>query len=350
MARVCIFTFAFGDNYGAVLQAYALGEVIREKGHQVEYLNLTWSTWRYRIISKITPLSYRFNSFREKYLKNFSNPCNDIADLKKLAKNPADIYIVGSDQVWNPNITTTRVKHYFFDFLPDNIRRASYAASFGTSCWERPDLIDEVSTLLKKFSVISVREKSAIGICKSTFNIMDVYQVLDPTLLLGKFDKLLTKPKDENQIVGFMFNPSTEYYSLLKGLSELSETNVLIMDLPNRKWGKGAFNFRLSPFASPEQWVTNIAKSKFVVTDSFHCMVFSILFRRQFVFIPTNKAIMGRVTSLLESLDLMDRIYNSPMDVIKDGKFQSEIDYDAVHDKLSQLRAYSNDVLDKILQ
>lgn len=350
MARVCIFTFAFGDNYGAVLQAYALGEVIREKGHKVEYLNLTWSTWRYRIISKITPLSYRFNSFRQKYLRNFTCRCKDINDLRNLVKNPADVYIVGSDQVWNPDITAKRALHYFFDFLPDMVKRASYAASFGISNWERHELINEIADLLKKFTVVSVREKSGIEICKSTFNIKDVYQVLDPTLLLGRFDKLITEKNHRDSLVGFMFNPSKEYYNLLREISVICGYKILIMDLPNRKWGTEIFNFRRSPFSSPEQWVTNIAKSKFVVTDSFHCMVFAILFRRQFVFIPTNKAIMGRVTSLLESLDLMDRIYNSPMCVIKDEGYQSIIDYDAVHDKLSQLRAYSNDVLDKILQ
>ena len=103
--KIGILTFAKGDNYGAVLQAYALAEVLRRMGYGVEFFYLTWTTWRHDLAAFVTPLSRRFESFRREYICTFSKECHTKEDLAQASKG-LDCCIVGSDQIWNPAITT----------------------------------------------------------------------------------------------------------------------------------------------------------------------------------------------------------------------------------------------------
>lgn len=346
--KISILTFAKGDNYGAVLQAYALGHVLQNLGYDVEYISLTWTTWIHSILSRITPLRKRFQNFRKKYLINFSKKCVSFQDLKDSVSN-TDICIVGSDQVWNPDITTIRALHYFFDFAPDSTPRISYAASFGVSKWKWDNLTNEVESLLKKFHSVSVREESGVAICKSTFNI-HATKVLDPTLLLESYDNLLKKPLLENYVLGFKFITSPEYFSLLKHVAASINASPLIMDLLPRnlketRIGKASF----SP--SPEQWVTNIAYSQFVITDSFHCTAFSLIFKKNFIVILPERLekVQDRLYSLLEELGLENRIFTSIEEAKKSNIWNSSINYDIVNQKLSQLREESIKFLDKAI-
>lgn len=141
--KIGILTFAKGDNYGAVLQAYALATVLREMRYEVEFFHLTWTTWRHDLATFITPLSKRFELFRKEYIGSFSKPCHTKDDLTEVSKG-LDYCILGSDQIWNPAITTHRALRYFGDFLPDRIKRFSYAASFGYDSWCFPELTDDV--------------------------------------------------------------------------------------------------------------------------------------------------------------------------------------------------------------
>lgn len=347
--KVQILTFARGDNYGAVLQSYGLAEVLRRMGYDVEFLSLTKrATWRYKIISNLSPLKRGFENFRKKYLRKFTKPSLSEDELRKVSADAA-CCIVGSDQVWNPSITSVRTPLYFFSFLPKDKPRISYAASFGTETWNYPEIIPMVKEYLDRFTAVSVREDTGVKICKDTFCV-DATQVLDPTLLLGDFKDLLVKPKYKDSIVGFNFNPTKDYYMSLKKISDLLNAKVLVMDLPSRKMSAGMLSFRMSPFSSVEQWVTNIANAKVVVTDSFHCLAFSILFHREFFYIAKNKKLLTRVTSLLSALDLSDRIFQSTEDFNKfldSGGLEkiSKIDYEVVDKKLDKMRRHSKDFL-----
>ncbi len=337
--KICILTFAQGDNYGAVLQAYGLAKVLRQMGYDPQFVYYTWDTWKYRIISRMTPLRRRFANFREKYIKNFSLPCYNKEDLAKVCED-ADICIVGSDQVWNPAITKHRALHYFFDYLPDGCPRIAYAASFGRSNWDFPELYDDVKVLLSKFNQIGVREDSGVSICSDIFDVKAV-QVLDPTLLAGNFNEILKYPRYKHRLVGFMFNPSREYYQALGIISDILNVKTLVMDLPSRKTRVEVLKHKVSPFSSVEDWVTNIAYSEFIVTDSFHCLSFAIMYQKQFIFIASNKTLMGRAVSILSILGIKDRIYSTPSEVISSRAWLNRIDYNEVQAKLEVLRAKS---------
>ena len=341
--NIGILTFSKGDNYGAVLQSYALGQWLRSKGHNVEYINYTWSTLRYRITSNLTPLKKRFEIFRNKYLINFSKECNTKEDLTEAIKEK-DLVIVGSDQVWNPDITGYRAKHYFLDFVPYSIPKIAYAASFGKSQWEWPELTDEVNILLQKFKSISVREEDGARICKKIFGV-DAKVVLDPTFLINNYDSLLRKPKYANRIVGFHFYPSNSYYKLLKELGQIRQKRILVMDLPSRHTTMKVLEFSISPFCKVTDWLTNIAYADFVVTDSFHCLAFSLIFKRQFIFIATNSRLVSRISTLLDKLEIKNRVYFNHQDAIDAIPTLTFIDYKKVDRKIEEYRTESENFL-----
>lgn len=341
--KISILTFSQGDNYGAVLQSYALGEWLRNKGHDVEYIYMTWSTWKYELISTLTPLKNSFKQFRRKYLKNFSSKCTTTQDLSNSVSH-TDLCIVGSDQVWNPDITTTRALHYFFDFVPDNILKASYAASFGKKEWEWNNITSSVKSLLNRFYKISVREEEGKEICKKRFGI-NAQVVLDPTFLLNDYQKILKKPKYSDHIVGFMFQPSDKYYDMLTWLGNTTGKKVLVMDPPSKRTKLNVLRFIYSPFSSVNSWVTNIAYSSFIVTDSFHCLAFSIIFNKQFIFIASKKHLLSRVTTLLDKLQIKDRIADNPEDARNLITKLIPIDYKRVNEVLKEERVKSEEFL-----
>ena len=342
--KICILTFAKGDSYGAVLQSYGLASVLRNWGHDVEFFHLTWyNSWRQRVWSVITPTSYRFERFRKQYLRSFSSPCFNGEDLRKAASK-AELCIVGSDQVWNPDITKKYMLHYFFDFLPASVPRISYAASFGNSEWDNANQTSAVKSLLEKFSAISVREDSGVTICREVFHVQAV-KVLDPTMLVNDYVKTLRIPKYVPRIVSFKFAQSTEYYSLLSSIKEKLGLPVVVMDPLTKSSFRGMIRFSPSLFNSIESWIGHIASAELVVTDSFHCMVFSILHRRQFIVVPGQNKRRGRMYSLLKELGLLDRYYETYEEVVKTGRWKSRIDYDHVFEILGRRKKESLDFL-----
>ena len=234
--KVAILTFSRTTNYGAALQCYALSSFIRKAGHEVIIFNapldsegaieVSLARLILRKIKKTlkniissnkqsnsefvryyrdekekkediywdNQVKLLFDSFNQTYLPPFTKELKNEQDFKKQYPQ-ADLYIVGSDQVWNLSITQSQKKIFFFSFLKDEAR-ISYAASFGGSTqWlGTKEETQEIYRLLKKFKGISVRENSGISILHNTFHLNGV-EVLDPTLLLSgtEYDKLAEK-------------------------------------------------------------------------------------------------------------------------------------------------------------
>lgn len=337
--KIGILTFAKGDNYGAVLQAYALAEVLRRMGYCVEFFHLTWTTWKQDLYAFITPLSRRIDSFRSKFIGSFTKECHTKEDLAMAAEG-LDCVIVGSDQIWNPSITTHRALRYWGDFLPEGVRRFSYAASFGYDSWRFPELTDEVRKLLMRFNAVSVRENEGVRICHDVFG-LNAVKVLDPTLLLGDFSPLLHKPAFKDAVVGFKFVPSDTYYDVMRLVARELNTFPVLMEGLSKTTFKAGRNVSRCLFPSPQTWVTNIANARFVVTDSFHCMVFAILFKKEFAVIPVNSALQSRMTSLLNDLGIGDRLFSSYQELLDRKIWSTTIDYVEVDKRLENLRKHS---------
>lgn len=354
MMKVGILTLGLKDNYGGILQAIALYSFLEKNEYRpvlirkypiekpikmiiknilkfIPYQNvkgLRISNLKYNqnlefwshYISRQTPIFTR-----KEQIENYINE-NDLSAL-----------VVGSDQVWRYTyINDSEYDTYFLNFkLRKELKKISYAASFGINEWERPECSMEVSSLLEKFSSISVREKSGIEICSNSFSIKNVCQVLDPTLLIGStFFKDMIKL--ENQKISDCVT-----YVLDKNYKKKE-----IIDSINKKYNNQNNKDLLTntSMLSVPQWVENFNNTKMVITDSFHGMVFSILFEKEFFVIINKDRGSDRFISLCEKLDLLDRLLDS--DTVEANLMNLKpLNYIEINKKLSEMRETSSKFL-----
>jgi hypothetical protein len=342
-----ILTFSKVYNRGANLQAYALKHYLETRGCDVYFIDLQLPT------SKDISIKGRFwawgqnivaGHFRRRAGFKYTQHYGSTQELHNNLPY-ADIYIVGSDQVWNPEITGTHdFLAYFFNFLPNNVKRISYAASIGTDSWKYGRLTRQISEQLRKFTAISVREESAAAICRTEFNV-NAEVVLDPTLLLREEDLLRLIGKHP-----IIPSETTFVYLLYTGGSTVEDTKMIHKVSGNSKLSGLNIGFisKLSTFYSIEHWLWQIACSNLIITNSFHCMVMAILLHKDFIVIPPYPGRETRITSLLNKLCLSHRYLRSRPD-IKDIRnvIETKINYNEVETKLQCLREDSEKFIEQ---
>lgn len=375
--RIGILTLPPHDNYGGILQAYALQTVLERWGHDVVVFNkpirkqvlpfpMSFLHYIVRFIKKYIfrktnvyvfkeQKIYKYQKANTLYTYAFVNTYlhNVYIDSLEDVKNEYDAIIVGSDQVWrnlyfNVSWETNNSEDAYLAFTKGwNIRRIAYAASFGVDNLELDDTeILNCKNAIQKFKAVSVREKTGVDICKKYFNVSAKW-VADPTLLLGVSD-YLTLAKDSNSLF-------TGKYILKYALDESEEFNGLAYKLEEQKGIpmkelKTHEKDNLSEIKNctrrpVEEWLFAFANADYILTDSFHGTVFSILFHKQFTVIANKKRGITRFTSLLSMFGLEDRLINSP----NEYKQLPDIDYDEVDIRLEQRRSESLDFLSKAL-
>ena len=347
--KISILTFSKETNFGANLQCYALCKTLQNMGHQVDIIDIQLPpksfSW-HAILSRL-PQKFLFFLFRRKHLNIFTRKYMTTAELLK-GQHKSDLYIVGSDQVWNPDITCVLDPLvYFFSFLPDGVRRISYAASFGTDSWQSTDLTDEVKALLQKFNAVSVREQTGITICKETFGI-DARLVADPTLLLTSYDNICGEynPKREtNELVYFTFVRNAEEQKVIAEFSKANHLQAVAL-----RSNRSFTGFKNRTYLSVKDWLNSIRYAKIVVTFSFHCMVFCILFHKKFVAVPAKLGRATRQEDLLKQLGLYDHFCKDTNDLYKTMEYvmKKDIDYTAIDRKIKEMREDSLDFLKEV--
>ncbi len=360
------------SNYGNVIQRYALQKFLKENGYNFvsiaddfhhpranyvipkKVLVKTVPRFIKRAIKGITPYWYlpsiselypevaRFNNLIRFANKNiWHKPFNLVDSLNY--KN----YIVGSDQVWrnwygdDKNEEKRKAGHYFLDFLGDReTNRLAYAASFGKDVMTdvlSEDFIRYVKPYAKKFNGISVRERSAKSMIREAWTIRDAVEVVDPTLLLDAADysSLISK----KYLVGVP-DEKLFYYILDMTLDKRRLLGLVEKKLSQEFWGiNPGVEDELPPV---EWWLKGFRDSDFVVTDSFHGTVFSILNHTPFVVIGNEGRGLSRITDLLEGLGLEGRIVLEHK--ISDFSFETlgEINWPKVEKCLSKKREDSS--------
>ncbi len=246
----------------------------------------------------------------------------------------ADYTIVGSDQVWNSDITTIIKLSYFLDFAK-NTKRLSYSSSFGKYNWEEDkEYTEDVRHELAGFNAISVREDSGVGICKDIFGV-SATQLLDPTLMHTEYNELVKATNPINEIFPFVFNPGEETRKIC---SFVSEQLSIPIHTPNR------FTYYFG--RSPKSWLRRMKNSAFIITNSFHGVVFSIVFHKPFIVLCADKGKFARISSLLNLLNLEDRFVESYEDLtVRSYIIKQSIDYNSVDIILGKERNRSKDYL-----
>lgn len=350
MKRVLILTHALHNNYGGLLQAFALQKTVKKLGFQVVtnncYLKRKRSVCKmclnlakrivkmllgYSLLTKEKQktISQNTQKFIDKFIEtqHIENLTDDIAD-------EFDIILVGSDQVFRKAYVD--VTQYFLQSLKnrDDKTKIAYAASFGTddlSEWTQNE-IEICKTLAPKFQAISVREYSGVGIFKKYFE-TKAELVLDPTLLLEKEDYLETidsKDSDEkcNILMCYVLDKTPEKTHIINQIKEQIGLNLLEI-MPEDVFNKKTKDITKCIYPSVSKWLAGFRDASFVITDSFHGTVFSIIFNKPFVCIANKERGLSRFTSLLKIFGLEDRLIFSSQDLSE--KIFENIDYDKLN-------------------
>ena len=342
--KVALFTYFASSSYGATLQTYATLKMLKELGHEVSLVNyIIPEPPRSFIIDILLILKMkRLKNFRKKYYDNFLTiPYKSFDDLRN---NPpkADFYMIGSDQTWNPEISREKTLGYFLAFGDDKVKRVTYAASFGKSKWNDTEWLNKADAkkLLQRFDNILIREQSGCELLKNEFGI-DSVQVLDPVFLFPKYPELTRNIKNNGEIITFKLQDSPLFYEKMTVLSEKLGTPARILGSLRKKKG-----FRSSYPEGIEDWLCALAGARFVVTDSFHGLVISILYHRPFLACMAIPERFARLKDLLEMLGLEDRIFSINDDAESIiCRMQKPIDWNRVDSILQKQREKSINLL-----
>lgn len=318
--KIGIMTFHRAVNYGAILQTYALQQALKNEGIESEVIDyrdnkidntykLFYNKSPKRIIRDAmyyTILSKRNKNFQKFIDNNITLSRKKVvnADELKNIENDYDKFITGSDQVFNYRLTNWD-KNYFLDFVSDNNKKNSYAASFGLE--EIPDSEkSEYIRLLNNFNHISVREDTGEKIVKSLTD-KKVTVDLDPTFLIDKNDweKIEIKPKETNYIVLFAMQKNDSIMKIATKLAEKTGCELIFITDSRKRRVKGKYKYSLSP----EEWLGYFFNAKYIVTNSFHGLAFSIIFNKDF-FLELQEppaTANSRLEKLLDTFELRDR-------------------------------------------
>ena len=334
--RVALLTFHRSLNYGAVCQTYATCRLLNELGCEPILIDL-------RIDEPYSPMqrllgllrTFRFARFRRRHYPASTRRDRTVAELR--ADPPAaDIYLVGSDQTWNPLITRELTDAFWLDFGPDTTKRVGFSASFGQDTWPVDDMAQtaKLKTLALRFAAVSIRETGGVTLCRDLFGI-DAVQTLDPTLLIDNFDELTGPIAPRHHIASYKFIGSPDYYACLKELERAYGKPVEIL---GRLRPVPGFRYRYPQ--SVARWIESIAAADLVLTDSFHGVAVSIMYRRNFVAFVGDDRRIGRIRSLLVQLGLEERLYvGRPVDTKRIQKLcDTPIDYEAVGRRLARMQ------------
>lgn len=365
--RIGILTFHFAINYGAVIQAWALKEALNHLGHEtfvIDYnpkrRSLPWYVYAARKSWFDAKLELLFRRFVKKNLLLVSDSALRRSCMN--AKDGLNAIVVGSDQVWNRKYFTEKDgghnRCYFLDGICNDAVKIAYAASIGDGEWRRFDDADKMVAAIKQFAGIGVRERTAQDELHK-FGV-DSTVVADPTLLIDKSGyECFTCDRDDA--------PSFKDYVFGYSLTEPETCAEILVRCAKARnaapkfcsiYGEFADKFLLlhpalkegvvSP--SPGEWVRLISKASFVVTDSFHGTMMSLLFHRPFCVVlkPGRDRMNARITEMLGACGLSNRIVGLDADV--EAIAAAPIAWNEVDLYISGLRTSSLEFLRSVLR
>lgn len=361
--RIGILTLPLHTNYGGILQAYALQTVLERMGHDVKVLDkpfrlqlLPWwkrpysytkrAIKKYILGEKVGIFQERNAYQRQATERKFTQPFIEsnihrlvISHLTDIKPSDFDAFVVGSDQIWRMMYflgfwSTTLASDAFLGFTEGwNIKRVSYAASFGVDVPDIPENdLDDCKKAIARFNGISVREESGVAACKKYLGV-EAKWVLDPTMLLKRSDyqKLISRtPTPKPILISYVLDETPEIAALRSKIAKDKGLEIKLTNLPDT--GTGERGTRPQP--PLEDWLKAFDESEYIINDSFHACVFSILFHKQFTVIGNKKRGLARFQSLLKLFGLEDRLITSP----EEYKDLPDIDYEKVDSILNKKR------------
>lgn len=372
MKTVGIITIHKINNYGSVLQAYALQKVCEELGYKAEIIDYDFPNEfhldnKYAMASDTQPTEPKWikmmfsmalvkqhkgiRSFVEKYQHLSKAKYHSVKDF---SDNPPfyDIYLTGSDQLWSPRHCNGDPVFMLY-FAPDNALKVAYAASIGTNAIPQ-DLVNAYAKLLSRYKHIAVRENSGADIIKGLTG-KDAAVVLDPTLLLDKDDwdrvsvtrRLIKKKYILCYFLNYTFNAFPYADELAADIQRQTGYEIVRVARPPHRMTLSKTSFKIG--ASPEEFMALVRDAEIVLTTSFHGSAFAVNYGKPvFSIVEKRDASDSRQVSLMHSLGL-DRQVISVRDRFPSVSMAS---YDVVKEQsiLENLRTMSKSYLEKALK
>lgn len=331
--KISILTHPPKKNYGGILQALALSAALKNLGHDVQILNGPFKKLSFakRLSCGLKKLlgkdpDRKYSKLQEFVKKNL--PVTEIWHGKSVPS--CDVIVVGSDQVWRPDYTHFPGA-YFLDFVPDDspVRRIAYAASFGVESWLfTGEQTAGYGRLLKKFEAVSCREESGVRLCRDHFDVT-AEKVPDPTLLHdADFYRQYSggtgqKLQASSGLFTYFLDPDTEKIKLARELAAMK----------GWQWDDFLSGDRKKPMRPVEEFLAGISQADFVLTDSFHGMVFSMIFGKPYAIVGNAKRGLTRF-DLTVKAGVPEALLAGPLSV------ESCLDLAEDPDKYSSIQEY----------
>lgn len=373
--KVGVITLPLHNNFGGILQAYTLQKVLRDLGHNAVLIDksryVSLGPWyiKYPIYIKNAILKFIMRQkvevrpdveinkipktiaqhtepFINKYIKRIYTK-----DFSNIKKNKFDAFIIGSDQVWRPRYFGQRIENAYLDFAKEwNVKRIAYAASFGAEEWEYTnEQTCTCSELLKIFNAVSVRESLAVEFCKERLGVK-VEHVLDPTMLLTKENyinlfNVAGTTQSEGDLFCYILDNNPENSNIIGSIARERSLNPFYV---NSRYEDPNAPLEERIQQPVEKWLRAFYDAEFVITDSFHACVFSIIFNKPFIVFGNKERGMARFESLLNMFGLEDRLVSS----LNETKtvLEKPIDWDRVNNIHKRLKKESLFFLKKNLE
>ena len=357
--KIGILTFHRACNYGAVLQCYALQEIIKSLGYNVEVIDYRSHNIEktYRIIKTYNGvrtfvrslLTMRFTYYQQKNFKKFRDKYLSVSkesyrDVRDFANLNCDCFVIGSDQVWSQRINYGYDNVYWGNFNHRD-KKITYAASMGGHKAFTSNDIEIIQGNLDNFTSISVREKDLQEELKSFYNKKGINLVLDPTLVASVdiYDRILEKPSFSNYVLYYQqgYHPFTK--EIVSNVAKQLKCGVVVVAGDKEKYDVQYKHYSLSELSVTE-FLGLFKYANFVFASSFHGTAFSIIFRKNFYYV--GNARVERSKSLLEILGLSNRLIYSERLVEA-----SEVDYnDNIERRISEWIEKSRNYLKNALK
>lgn len=348
--KVGILTFHNERNYGAFLQTYALYKYVSSQGYKVEIIDFNLDetfrhSWRVKLFRPIIDRRIWQKALNKYVVLSTDN--YTYSTRGTLSNLDYDVYLLGSDQVWNPDITGKACNIYAFDFLEKTDLRISYASSFGLNRWpfEFKDT-ESFRVLLNEFQHLSVREPTAQVLLQDHCS-LSAEVVVDPTLLLSDYSEITTKyvRTVARRMVCFKFTKGDGFYQFVRDLKRIHNLDVLVLNKTIPPLG-----IKVISLPTIQNWLKALSSAEYIFTDSYHGLIFSLIFKKKVIVKPANVKNFGRLKDLLKSLNLENRIYYEYDSILSSDKWKQEIDYARVWSTLTPLISSSKSYLNNALK
>lgn len=332
MNNIYIINFWWTKNYGAILTAFAIFNILKTSDHSPVLINNPKKEYIKKRKKDANILDFVKNNFKlTKYLN----------DNYETLNNNANIFITGSDQVFRGQYIKNHMEQFLLDFVKPDAKKIAFSASFGEDKEQflkenTPDVIEHMKSSLSSFDFISVREKSGVQICKDLFG-LDAEWIIDPVFILdkSKYDDLMKDATKDfsGKIVSYVLDTNDDYKKAYKNLSE--KYNKKVVEIANSN-------------LSVENWLSAIKNCELLVTDSFHGMCFAIIFNKPFICVANKERGKTRFDSICEMLNI-DNQYIDNINEIYDKDCIFQYDKDTVNKRIEEEKDKGLKFLEKAL-